>query len=374
MADLDDAPELARLRWDFSPAYGAAPTGDFDSFAASMSAFLAKGIEDSRVGVFVADVGTRLVANLWVEVVEKVPRPGLEKAAWGYVTNTYTEAAFRNTGLGTKILEIAINWAYLRKLELLIVWPSDESTEFYRRAGFDTNPMLLQLSLEESFRKSRRIYVTDYDPDWPEMFSQEGERIGGAIGQWTGAIEHIGSTAVEGLGAKPTIDIMAGLTHLSDYKRCVIPLENLGYEYAPWVDDLPGRHYFRKTTDGARTHHLHMVEKDSDFFRKHLLFRDYLRDHPDEADRYYELKKKLAVEFEWDTIGYTEAKTEFIEDVLRDAGWRNLIPKTRAVTAGPSRHPKLPGLQRPPYDQNRPKKVTREFVATRPVRPAPPAP
>jgi GrpB-like predicted nucleotidyltransferase (UPF0157 family) len=317
LADLGDSEELARLRWDFSPAYGEAPTGDFDSLAASMRIFLARGIEESRLAVFVADVGTRLVSNLWVEVVDKVPRPGLLQAAWGYVTNVYTEPEFRNTGLGTKILENATRWAALRKLELLIVWPSDESVDFYQRAGFATNPMLLELDLEgDLLRRSRRMYVTDYDANWPTMFAQERERIQEAIGRWANAIEHVGSTGVPDLGAKPIIDIMVGLEQLSDYKRCVLPLEDIGYEYAAWVDDLAGRHYFRRTVDGVRTHHLHMVETESDFFRKHLLFRDYLRAHPDKATEYYELKKKLAVEFEWDTIGYTEAKTEFIEAVL----------------------------------------------------------
>lgn len=322
LADLDDARELARLRWDFTLDDSQSPEEDFETFAESLGDFLAKGMRQGRVAVFVGDVGEKLVANLWVEVVDKVPRPYRSTSAWGYVTNVYTEASFRDSGLGTKILEAAIRWAQLKKLELLIVWPSERSVEFYRRAGFSQNPMLLELGLETP-GPSRRIWVTDYDPNWPEMYETEKGHILSAIGAQVVAIEHVGSTAVPGLGAKPTIDIMVGLKRLPDFKRCILPLEEIGYEHAPWAEDadLLQRRYFRKNTDGERTHHLHMTEVGSQFFRKHLLFRDYLRAHPDTAAEYYDLKEQLATDFEFEPIGYTEAKTEFIEGTLRNAGW-----------------------------------------------------
>lgn len=326
LADPDDVAELARLRWEFvlEDTQHAPEQTNFEEFASAVGNFFSNRIEERKLAVFVAEVDGLLVSNLWVEIVDKVPSPNVSMGAWGYVTNVYTEPAYRGSGIGTKILEVAIRWASLKRLELLIVWPSENSVDFYRRAGFSSNPMLMELGLPERFRPSRRIWVTDYDNKWPAMFEKERNLIFDYIGRWVVAIEHVGSTAVPGLGAKPTIDILVGLERLSDFKPCILPLEEIGYEHAPWAEDedLLERRYFRKETDGVRTHHLHMTEVGSDFFQKHLLFRDFLRKNPDEAAAYYELKKKLSVEFENNTVGYTEAKSEFVESTLRRAGWK----------------------------------------------------
>ncbi len=162
------------------------------------------------------------------------------------------------------------------------------------------------------------VEMAAYDSAWPAAFQRERALIAVALGDLALAIEHVGSTAVPGLGAKPIIDITVGLRRQTDGEECVRPLEELGYEYRGEAG-IPGRLYFRKLTDGLRTHHIHMVELESDFWQRQLLFRDYLREHPQEARAYYELKVRLAAQYGADRDGYTEAKTEFIESALRKA-------------------------------------------------------
>ena len=155
------------------------------------------------------------------------------------------------------------------------------------------------------------VELAEYDPAWPALYGQERDLIEGTLDDLVVAIEHVGSTAVPGLGAKPVIDIMVGVRSLADGEKCVRPLEELGYEYKGEFG-IPDRLYFRKISGGRRSHQIHMVEIGSDFWKRHLLFRDYLREHPEEARGYHELKVRLAAEFGTDREGYTEAKTEFI--------------------------------------------------------------
>ena len=117
--------------------------------------------------------------------------------------------------------------------------------------------------------------IVNYDPRWPRRFKEEKARILAAIGPWARSVEHVGSTAVPGLAAKPIIDILVGLRSLEDAKECITRLEAIGYEYIPEYEAIrPERRYFRKGPTESRTHHLHMVETSSGFFRNHILFRD----------------------------------------------------------------------------------------------------
>ena len=162
------------------------------------------------------------------------------------------------------------------------------------------------------------VEIAEYDPAWPEAYERERAAIAEALVGHALAIEHVGSTSVPGLGAKPIVDIMIGLRALADHARCVAPLASLSYEHKGEYG-IPGRHYFRRPVRGPRTHQLHMVEHGRDFWVRHLLFRDYLRRNPDEAAAYQRLKLRLAARFGSDIEGYTEAKTEFIESALAKA-------------------------------------------------------
>ena len=162
------------------------------------------------------------------------------------------------------------------------------------------------------------VEIAEYDPAWPAAYERERALIADALADLVLAIEHVGSTAVPGLGAKPVIDITVGVRTLVDGEKCIGPVEELGYEYRG-DGEIPGRHYFRKFTRGERTHHLNIVEHKGDFWERHILFRDYLREHPQEAQDYYELKVRLAERFGTDRLGYNEAKTAFIELALAKA-------------------------------------------------------
>lgn len=162
------------------------------------------------------------------------------------------------------------------------------------------------------------VIIVEYDPRWPMMFEEEKARLREVIGGKVLALEHVGSTAVPGLGAKPIIDIMAAVTTLDEAMQCVEPLKRLGYIYIPAFEaTIPERRFFRRGT--PRTHHLHLVEPESEFWKRQLLFRDYLRAHPEAAQEYYRLKVELAGKFGSDRDGYTNAKTAFIKSVEEKA-------------------------------------------------------
>jgi GrpB-like predicted nucleotidyltransferase (UPF0157 family) len=165
-----------------------------------------------------------------------------------------------------------------------------------------------------------KIIIKDYDPKWPKLFDAERDLIMEAIGHYVADIQHIGSTAVPGLAAKPVIDMIIGLRRILDAQDCIMPIEAMEYEYVPeYEKEFPERRYFRKNTSAVRSHHIHMVEIGSDFWERHLLFRNYLREHPETAHDYAALKRKLAITFENDRKGYTDGKTEFIEGILARA-------------------------------------------------------
>ena len=166
-----------------------------------------------------------------------------------------------------------------------------------------------------------QVHIAAYDPRWPALFEKERGRIEEAVGHWLAGVEHIGSTAVPGLDAKPVIDVMAGLGSMSDADRCVEPLINLGYSY--WEDGVEPHHrLFAKFVDDewtARTHNLHLVEAGDWYWKEHLLFRDYLRADPATARKYVRLKQELAHRFLDDREAYTAAKSGFVAAIVEKA-------------------------------------------------------
>lgn len=163
------------------------------------------------------------------------------------------------------------------------------------------------------------IRLVDYDLKWPILYQVEKASILGVIDDFIVDIQHIGSTAVPGMAAKPIIDIMVAIRDLALIEKCIQPLQTIGYEYLGEYG-IPERHYFRKPPGHPHsTHHLHMVERESDFWERHILFRDYLRVHSEEAHQYYQLRKDLAAKFASDRDAYTDAKTLFINSVVNKA-------------------------------------------------------
>jgi GrpB-like predicted nucleotidyltransferase (UPF0157 family) len=165
---------------------------------------------------------------------------------------------------------------------------------------------------------SGKLIVAPYDPAWAEEFAAERARMVAALGDVPCVIEHVGSTSVPGLAAKPIIDIMGGRPPESDLDAYVRAFTGIGYEYRGEYG-LPGREYFVKDdATGARTHHLHLVALDSDHWVRHLAFRDALRANPEKAARYAALKHDLAARYADFRGEYTDSKTGFIEAVVRE--------------------------------------------------------
>lgn len=164
----------------------------------------------------------------------------------------------------------------------------------------------------------RPVVIVPYQTEWPLLFEQEATRIRAALGDLLVSLEHIGSTSVPGLAAKPIIDMLAGLRSLDDTPRFAPALINLGYRYFPEHEtEMPDRRYFSRILDDNHGYHLHMVEPGTRFYQRHLAFRNYLRGHPETAAEYAALKLELSAKFGSDREGYTAAKTDFIQRVER---------------------------------------------------------
>lgn len=165
-----------------------------------------------------------------------------------------------------------------------------------------------------------KVSIVEYCPQWREMFEEEKRLLQAVLAEVSAKVEHIGSTAVNGLAAKPIIDIMIGLPNFSVADSLVSRIENLGYEYFnKYEDEMPYRRFFAKNSNGIRTHQIHMIETGSEFWERHLLFRDYLRQNPEMTNDYAALKKQLA-EREWaDVNEYADAKTKFIKGIENKA-------------------------------------------------------
>ena len=163
---------------------------------------------------------------------------------------------------------------------------------------------------------SDAIEIVDYDPLWPIQFAEIAARVRQALGaSLLVAIEHVGSTAVPGLAAKPIIDLDVVIPSAADLPQAIARLATLGYVHEG-DRGLAGREAFHSPPGMAR-HHLYVCPADSGELRRHRLFRDHLRCHPEEARRYEALKRALATRCRGDHLAYSEGKTAFVQAVLR---------------------------------------------------------
>jgi len=157
------------------------------------------------------------------------------------------------------------------------------------------------------------VAVHPYTPEWERLFGEEKARLLACIGDYVLDIQHIGSTSVPGLAAKPIIDIGIAVASFEEATRGIPPLEQIDYTYRG-EEGIPRRHLFIKGE--PRTHNLHMNEIHSADWQNTIAFRDYLRQHPDSAQAYAALKTRLAQQFPDDLQGYLMGKADFIKQVL----------------------------------------------------------
>jgi GrpB-like predicted nucleotidyltransferase (UPF0157 family) len=159
------------------------------------------------------------------------------------------------------------------------------------------------------------IHIVPYDPTWVPKFEAEKSSLESLLAPWRrGPIEHVGSTAVPGLCAKPIIDVMVGVPSLAESEPAKEALRRAGYQYAEYKTEV--MHWFCKPSFAVRTHHLHLVPYGSQLWRDRLTFRDLLRSNPALADEYAALKRELARRFELDREAYTDGKSPFIARAL----------------------------------------------------------
>lgn len=167
---------------------------------------------------------------------------------------------------------------------------------------------------------NRPIKVVDYDPAWPLLFEQEKLRLLAALGTKAAVVEHIGSTSVPGLAAKPVIDIAVGIPCLADADTYLPHIIELGYVYEPSLErGFPERRFLWKGTPLVHTYHVHLAEVDQPVLARPRLFRDYLRQHAEAVAAYAALKKSLAVRCGQDMDAYVAGKTALIEQILEQA-------------------------------------------------------
>jgi GrpB-like predicted nucleotidyltransferase (UPF0157 family) len=168
---------------------------------------------------------------------------------------------------------------------------------------------------------SEQVVVVPYDPEWPRRFEAERASLENVLAPWLeGGIDHVGSTAIPRIAAKPIIDMVAGVRDLEEARAAFEPLSKQSYVHDP---HRPGiAHHFAKPSRHmpAITHSLHLTERGSDLLRERLVFRDALRGDPDLASEYEELKLQLADVFRDDGTAYVAGKRSFVVRVLASAG------------------------------------------------------
>ena len=166
------------------------------------------------------------------------------------------------------------------------------------------------------------VEIIDYDHRWPLLFDEEAKRLRAVLDpSLIVGLEHFGSTAIPGLSAKPVIDILIAVRSLAVAQATFVDLLR-GLDYVYWADNpKKDRMFFVKGMPpfgSKRSHHVHVTEPDGEVWRR-LAFRDYLRTHPEEAETYERLKRRLANEHPGDREAYTDAKSAYVESVMRKA-------------------------------------------------------
>lgn len=175
---------------------------------------------------------------------------------------------------------------------------------------------------EESLHAAihEEVALHPYNTSWPQAFEAERSRLLSLFPGELVAVEHIGSTAVPGLKAKPVIDLLGGVRSINDAERLALPLCQAGYTTsAAFNASLSDRKWFMRWADGHRTHHLHLVVHGGPVWHDRLAFRNALRSRPELAAAYVALKTRLATAHPHDREAYTMAKTGFVRAALRQA-------------------------------------------------------
>lgn len=188
--------------------------------------------------------------------------------------------------------------------------------EWGRQTRESDGVLARHLSLDKAFDPAVRI--VEHDPAWARQADEELRRIGEALGSLAVLREHVGSTAVPGLAAKPILDLQLSVASMQPRAGYIGPLQGLGYLFAP-DPASPDFHFFGKPPERPRTHHLHVCEAGSSHEFRHLAVRDFLREHNEEAARYAALKRELVKRHPQDRLAYIAGKEPYVTALERRA-------------------------------------------------------
>jgi GrpB-like predicted nucleotidyltransferase (UPF0157 family)/predicted acetyltransferase len=235
---------------------------------------------------------------------------------------------FWGNGYATELTKALIKWGFQNlSVKKLVAGSYPENTSSHKvlqKSGFDFRGKIYPDGIElfwYEIYKNDSIELVAYDNQWPGMAELEIKSLRNVLPKnHIIDIQHVGSTAIPGISAKPIIDIQIAVDSLTTIKQTAInQLKMLGYEY--WNENPdPERMFFVKGMPPfgeKRTHHVHIVELDSKHWQGKILFRDCLISHPEIAREYEELKRKLATEHTYDREQYTDSKAKFINEVLK---------------------------------------------------------
>jgi GrpB-like predicted nucleotidyltransferase (UPF0157 family) len=168
---------------------------------------------------------------------------------------------------------------------------------------------------KDDFTWITEVHLAEYDPNWPDMFKAESEIARELLGNTAVAIHHIGSTAVPGLVAKPIVDLMIEVSDLERVQSMTDEFKAAGYEVLG-ESGIPGRHFITRNSAGQRTYDIHIFQTGHHEIEQMILFRDRMLENPAEAEAYSKLKRKLANQYQYDPVRYTQEKTEFIVSAI----------------------------------------------------------
>ncbi|MBE9195794.1 GrpB family protein [Synechocystis sp. LEGE 06083] len=179
----------------------------------------------------------------------------------------------------------------------------------------------------------RKVEVVPHNQKWRTAFAVESERVAAEMGENVIAVHHIGSTAIPGIYAKPIIDLLVEVKNIFNVDEQNSSMESIGYEVMGEFG-IPGRRYFSKNNQaGFRTHHIHIFEVGSEQVKRHLKFRDYMIAHADDAQKYSEIKRKLAKKYPTNIDKYMDGKDQFIREIDRKAAqWHKTQKSQLSIT------------------------------------------
>jgi GrpB-like predicted nucleotidyltransferase (UPF0157 family) len=169
------------------------------------------------------------------------------------------------------------------------------------------------------------VKLVPHNNSWKKLFEKERKNLKNILGKDAVEIEHIGSTAIPRISAKPVIDVLVGLSSMKNTNKYVKILEKFGYFYRPKFGHKRQHLTFAKGNESSRTHYIHLVKHRGVIWKRDLGFRNYLQTHPSRAKQYDELKKKLEKKFPNDRRNYTKSKSEFILET-NSMATKNLRP------------------------------------------------